>query len=118
MKNKFLIPLILLSIINLLANYLKSLDLLVGALAGGGILLLIALTSGGIGGADIKLMTILGSVLGFKHILACTMVLFNVAAFISVLKLILCLLKNKSIVGLKLPLVPYITIGYFVIMYG
>ena len=115
-KNKMLVPLAFLRLINLFTNLELTINLLLGSLVGGGSLLIITLIinsiSGGegIGGGDINLMAILGAFLGLERTLVCIAILFISAGFISILILVLNKVLKRNVK--VLPLAPSITLGF------
>ncbi len=88
----------------------------IGLSIGGGIFLMIAvLTNGAMGGGDIKLMGMLGFMLGWKWILLITLLSFIIGAIISVALMILGLKSRKDYI----PFGPFIAIATFItILYG
>src|SRR5690606_17316818 len=83
-------------------------------LFGGGLFLLIAIVSrGGMGGGDIKLISVLGFMLGIKKILLNILLSFIIGATVSIL---LLLLKKK---GKKdaIPFGPFINIAFVVTLF-
>ena len=86
----------------------QPLDAFLGLLAGGGILLLIAiLTKGGMGGADIKLNAVYGTILGLRLLVLSLVIAFAAGALASLL-LILFRIKNRKDV---IPFSPFLSIG-------
>lgn len=82
---------------------------------GGGLFLIIALVSkGGMGGGDIKLISILGFILGLKKILLNILLSFIIGAVFSIF---LLLLKKK---GKKdaIPFGPFINIAFVITLFG
>lgn len=92
-------------------NLLNS---ILGLLIGGGLFLIIALASrGGMGGGDIKLISVLGFILGFKKTLLNILLSFIIGAVFS---LFLLLLKKK---GKKdaIPFGPFINIAFIITLF-
>ena len=84
------------------------LSFLLGGLSGGGILLAAAMaTKGGIGGGDIKLMTLLGLMAGLYDTLLILMTASVLALLYGTVKRIVTHDKN-----LRLAFVPFLTLGY------
>ena len=84
------------------------LSFLLGGLSGGGILLAAAMaTGGGIGGGDIKLMAILGLMVGLIDTLFILMTASVLALLYGTAKRIVTHDKN-----LRLAFVPFLTLGY------
>lgn len=79
-----------------------------GFLAGGGLLLLIAVVSrGGMGGGDIKLAAVMGLLLGWKCLLAALFLAFATGGVTGILLLLLGLKKRKDAV----PFGPFLALG-------
>lgn len=95
-------------IAGLLIKGFNPLDSLLGLLAGGGILLIIAvLTRGGMGGADIKLNAVYGAILGFKLSILSMLIAFIVGALTSVLLILFRIKGRKDVI----PFSPFLSIG-------
>lgn len=95
-------------IAGLLIRGINPLDSLLGALAGGGVLLLIALlTRGGMGGADIKLNAVYGMILGLKLSVLSLLIAFTAGALISLLLIVFRLKGRKDVI----PFSPFLSIG-------
>jgi leader peptidase (prepilin peptidase)/N-methyltransferase len=88
----------------------------VGLLIGGGILLIIAVvTNGAMGGGDIKLMGVLGLMLGWKKILLVLLLSFILGSIISIFLLVLKIKGRKDYIAFG----PFISIAAFIaIIYG
>lgn len=86
------------------------LDSLLGMVAGGGLLLLLALIPGAMGGGDVKLMFALGSILGLTRTLYAVMIAFIAAAAISLIFLLFKVVDRKE----TIPFGPFLTLGAFV----
>ena len=92
----------------LAAEGFNPLDSLLGLLAGGGTLLLIAiLTRGGMGGADIKLNAVYGAILGLRLSVLSLLIAFMVGALVSLL-LILSGIKGRKD---TIPFSPFLSAG-------
>lgn len=104
------------ALIECLTPSVGILSVLAGSLAGGGLLLLIAIVSkGGMGGGDIKLATVLGIYLGAKLTLLALFLSFVIGGVVAVFIL---LLKRK---GRRdcIPFGPFIAAGAFLsLLYG
>ncbi len=83
-------------------------DSLVGAAAGFGMLLLIAvLSKGGMGGGDIKLFAVIGFVLGVKG----TVLAFFLSCLVGAVLGIIFIIAGKAKKGKPIPFGPYICVG-------
>lgn len=98
------------------AGYPGVLYMIIAALAGGGIMLLIAIVSaGGMGGGDIKFTAVLGLWFGWKLTMMVLMVSFMIGGATGALLLILRFKKRKDFI----PFGPFIAIAAFlVLLYG
>lgn len=84
---------------------------LAGMVVGGGVLLLIAaLTRGGIGGGDVKMGAMIGTFLGWRMVLLALFLAFVCGAVIGLLLLMLRLKTRKDYI----PFGPYIALGTLV----
>ena len=85
-------------------------DTILGMIAGGGILFLLALVPNAMGGGDIKLMFAVGAFLGLNRTLWALLLAFMISSIISI---VLILLKIK---GAKdyIPFGPFLSIGSFI----
>ncbi|MCE5287114.1 MAG: prepilin peptidase [Pelosinus sp.] len=103
-------------IINLLLPDVGLLDMLLGALSGGGLLLLIAVISrGGMGGGDIKFAAALGLWVGWQLTLLCLFLAFLIGGVSGILVIILHIKGRKDYI----PFGPFIAAGLFIsILYG
>lgn len=103
-------------IINIWLSAIGLGDMLLGSLAGGGLLLVIAIASrGGMGGGDIKFAAALGMWLGWKLTLVALFLAFMMGGVSSILLMILQLKKRKDMI----PFGPFIAIGAFIsLLYG
>ncbi len=103
-------------IVNSWLHSLGLADMLIGSLAGGGLLLVLAIASrGGMGGGDIKFAAALGIWLGWKLTLVALLLAFIMGGFGSMLLMILKLKKRKDMI----PFGPFIAIGAFIsLLYG
>ncbi|HYE84214.1 MAG TPA: A24 family peptidase [Clostridia bacterium] len=96
------------ALIGLVIKGFSPLDSLLGLLAGGGTLLLIAvLTKGGMGGADIKLNAVYGLILGLKLTVLSLLIAFTAGALISLLLIMLKLKGRKDVI----PFSPFLSAG-------
>lgn len=102
--------------INLWTGYVSPLDMIIGSLTGGGLLLLIAIASrGGMGGGDIKFAAALGLWMGWKLTLL-TLFLSFIFGGIGGLAVLLTKLKGRKD---YIPFGPFIAFGAFLSMlYG
>ncbi|MFV9511065.1 prepilin peptidase [Tepidibacillus sp. LV47] len=95
-------------VLRLFIHPLPYLHYLLGALIGGGLLLLIAIISrGGMGGGDIKLFFLIGLVLGWQNTLLALFLSTGIGAIIGGLLLLLRMIKRKQMI----PFGPFIFIG-------
>lgn len=93
-------------------NLLNS---MLGLLIGGGLFLIIALASkGGMGGGDIKLISVLGFILGLKNILLNILLSFIIGAGFSIF-LLLSKRKGKKD---SIPFGPFINIAFVVTLFS
>lgn len=92
-------------------NYL--LNYVYGFLVGGGTILLIVLLTGGMGGGDIQLMSVIGLFLGFKYTLVTLMLSFILGAIAGIT---LIILKKKSRKD-YMPFGPWISIAAFISLF-
>lgn len=106
-------------LLNLLYSYLirnhsiSFLDNFGGAAIGGGLFLLIAAVSrGGMGGGDIKLMAMLGLWLGIKGILITTLLSFIIGAVVSLILLAFKLKTRKEAIAFG----PFIAIAALIVI--
>lgn len=96
---------LLFNIYDIKANMING---ILGFLLGGGVFLIIAMiTQGAMGGGDIKLMAVLGLFMGWRLIIAITLISFILGAFVSII-LIAAKLKNKKD---YIPFGPFIAIA-------
>lgn len=113
--------------INVLANYAgittffyveytSMVDMLLGALIGGGLLLIIAMASrGGMGGGDIKFAAALGLWLGWQYTLMTLLLAFILGGVFGVIILALKIRGRKDVI----PFGPFIAIGAWIsLLYG
>lgn len=113
------IVIILVAIINLIANLSNWWNYLLGAIIGGaifwglGILSLVIFKKEGMGFGDVKLMTALGLMFGIKNILVITLVSFVFGAIIGGAILIIKRNDNDGYI----PFGPFIVIGALIIMF-
>lgn len=85
-------------------------DMLLGMLCGGGILLLLSLIPNSIGGGDIKLMFALGSFLGLNKTLYAVMFGFIAASVIGLTLIIFRFKSRKDYI----PFGPFLSLGSFI----
>lgn len=113
--------------INVLANYvgintfffveyISFMDMLFGALLGGGLLLIIAVASrGGMGGGDIKFVAALGLWLGWQYTLMTLLLAFLIGGVFGIIILALKIRERKDVI----PFGPFIAIGAWIsLLYG
>lgn len=84
-------------------------DTVLGMLAGGGILFMLALIPNVMGGGDIKLIFAIGSFLGFNRVLWALLLAFIMSSIVSI---ILILFRVKSIKD-YIPFGPFLSLGSF-----
>lgn len=93
---------------------LGVLSSVIGFLAGGGIFYLIAvLSKGGMGGGDIKMMGMLGSILGWKGVLATTFIGSLTGSFIGIGLMVFRKKGRKA----KIPFGPFLALGAVVALF-
>lgn len=93
---------------------LNPLNYLISGLASFTVLYLIFIFSGGkMGGADVKIYSLVGLSIGFINAMSSLFYASIVALFVSLLKL----LGGKKIKGVEIPFVPFITIGVLISYY-
>lgn len=112
-SNRLLIVCICLGVIsNFINNEFSLYSSLLGALAVGGILLLISIiTKGGLGMGDVKLFSVLGFFFGLERILAILLLSTFITGILSLILLTFKLVKPKT----NLPFAPFIYISTLVI---
>ena len=99
---------ILLFVLRIFVHPLPIWQYLVGAVLGGGLLLLIAILSrGGMGGGDIKLFFLIGLVLGWQNTLLALFLSTGIGAVIGGLLILLRITKRKQMI----PFGPFIFVG-------
>jgi leader peptidase (prepilin peptidase)/N-methyltransferase len=103
-------------ILNLLFSGPGIIDMLIAALAGGGLLLVIAVVSrGGMGGGDVKFVAALGLWLGVKLLIVCLLLTFIIGGLGGAALLALKLKGRKD----AIPFGPFIAVGALLSMlYG
>lgn len=95
-------------VLNLIINNLTTIDMILGFLIGGGSLFFIAVISGGgIGGGDIKLMTVMGMLLGLDSTVKALSISFILSGFISLILIIFKVKHYKDSIVLG----PYLSLG-------
>ena len=99
-------------IVSIVFSHITYLNSILGIIAGGGSLLLIAyLSRGGMGGGDIKMMAMVGAFAGWKVAL---MSIFLGAFIGSINGLILIIIHDKKSVKSSLPFGPYLSFGVLI----
>lgn len=94
-------------------SQINYLDALIGILAGGGSLFLVAWTYSlitkkeGMGGGDIKLLAMMGAVIGWKGVLFTIFMASAIGTFAG----LLVMLKSRKGMKLKIPFGPFLAIG-------
>lgn len=108
-ENRRLIPLMVFSLLFLIINE-TFLGSIAGFFAGGSIMFILALFTEGIGGGDVKLMAILGMILGVKGVISCFIITFILGGILA----LILLLKNRifSTRYKNIPLCPIIFVSY------
>ncbi|SHH46325.1 prepilin peptidase [Tepidibacter thalassicus] len=85
----------------------------IGLVIGGGIFLIIALATNAMGGGDIKLMGMLGFILGYKNIILVTFLSFIIGAVVSLVLIALKIKGRKDFI----PFGPFIAMATLVTVY-
>ncbi|MBP1930228.1 prepilin peptidase [Ammoniphilus resinae] len=99
---------VLFALIHVIYRPLPFTDYLIGVIAGGGLLLLIAIISrGGMGGGDIKLMAVVGLAIGWKLTLLSFFLASLIGGIIGVLLLAIKVVKRKE----PIPFGPFLALG-------
>ncbi len=107
-ENEIHLAALAVGVMGLAAEGFNLLDSLLGLLAGGGTLLLIAvMTRGGMGGADIKLNAVYGAILGFRLSVLSLLIAFTVGALVSLLLLLFGIKGRKD----AIPFSPFLSAG-------
>ncbi|SCG83291.1 leader peptidase (prepilin peptidase) / N-methyltransferase [Proteiniborus sp. DW1] len=89
-------------------------DSILALLIGGGLFLIIAIASkGGIGGGDIKLISVLGFILGIKKTILTILLSFIIGAAFSIFLLILKKKERKDVI----PFGPFINIAFSIALF-
>ncbi|HEY5584943.1 MAG TPA: A24 family peptidase [Ruminiclostridium sp.] len=88
----------------------SPIDTLLGMIAGGGILFLLAFIPNAMGGGDIKLMFAIGAFLGLNRTLWALLLAFSISSIISIV-LILFKVKGKKD---YIPFAPFLSLGSFI----
>lgn len=102
---------VLFIVIHLFYRPLPFTDYLLGVLAGGGLLLIIAILSrGGMGGGDIKLMAVVGMAIGWKLTVLSFFLATLIGAVIGLLLLLSKVVKRKE----PIPFGPFLACGIFI----
>ncbi|MFD1359634.1 prepilin peptidase [Fictibacillus halophilus] len=101
-------------VLQVVFEYISWLDAVAGGLLGFCFLLLLAILSkGGIGGGDIKLMGVLGLVLGFQGAFLTLMIASVVGLIVGVIGLLMKKFTRKT----AIPFGPYLALGALVTLY-
>lgn len=97
-------------------GHISMIDMLLGALLGGGLLLIIAMASrGGMGGGDIKFAAALGLWFGWQYTLMTLLLAFILGGVFGVIILALKIRGRKDVI----PFGPFIAIGAWIsLLYG
>ncbi len=107
-KNKSLICLAIINIIGVFTGSTALIDGIMGFIVGLVIMLILSfLTNGSIGGGDIKLIAVMGIVLGIENILVTIIITFVLSGFMSLILLLRNCFKEKKIT--EIALAPFIT---------
>ncbi len=85
-------------------------DIILGMLAGGGILFLLALVPNAMGGGDIKLMFAIGAFLGFNRTLWALLVAFILCSLLSIALILTKIKGTKDYI----PFGPFLSVGSFI----
>jgi len=102
---------ILFTVIHLFYRPLPFSDYLLGVLAGGGLLLFIAIISrGGMGGGDIKLMAVVGMVIGWKLTVLSFFLATLIGATVGLILLLAKVVKRKE----PIPFGPFLACGILI----
>lgn len=108
----------IIALANLCVDYVHWLSYILGAIAGGGIFLVISLLAKviykkeGMGFGDVKLMTAIGGIMGLYNILTIAILSFFIGAVISVILIIFRIKKMDSYI----PFGPFIVIATVLVM--
>lgn len=108
--DKFVIVAMIIGIFFSFITGMTFLNALMGALLGGGLLLLLALVPNAMGGGDVKLMFSLGIFLGAYKVLLSLFFAFIIAACISIFLLIFKIIDRKD----HIPFGPFLAAGSFI----
>lgn len=108
--DKFVIITMIIGIFFSFITGMTFLNALMGALLGGGLLLLLALVPNAMGGGDVKLMFSLGIFLGAYKVLLSLFFAFIIAAGISIILLIFKIIDRKD----HIPFGPFLAAGSFI----
>lgn len=102
-------------LLNLFLEYIQWKNAFLGAIIGGGFLLLIALLTDGMGMGDIKLMTIIGLNLGWQNTILTLFLSFMIGGLFSILLLLFRRKKRKDPIAFG----PWISVASFMtILFG
>lgn len=103
-------------VIHFLGQDVDVFNSLAGALAGGGILLVLArMSRGGMGGGDVKFAAIIGLWLGWKLTLLCLLLAFILGGLVGMLLIFLRRKHRKAYIAFG----PFLSVGMFISMvYG
>lgn len=108
--DKFVIAITIIGILFSFITGMTFLNALIGALLGGGLLLLLALIPNAMGGGDVKLMFALGITLGAYKVLLSLFFAFIIAACVSIFLLIFKVIDRKD----HIPFGPFLAAGSFI----
>lgn len=112
--NSIIIGLLSLGIVNLIVNFVNYRFYLQGFIATFSFMLILYIvTSKGIGGGDVKLLSVLGFLVGIYNIYIILLVSFFVSALTSLVRI----LFKKATLKTSTPFGPFIALGYFIISF-
>lgn len=94
--DKMLIPFAIIGVVAVLHLNLPIGDRIIAAIIGGGIFLLMGMLTGGIGGGDIKLVTVLGIWLGTENLLNVVLIASIVGGISAAIMILTKIKKRKS----------------------
>lgn len=101
---------LIIGLLCLIIENMSILSIILGMLAGGGIMLVIALLTNAIGGGDIKYMFAMGILLGLSNILSALYIAFIIGGIVSLLILLLKIKDKREFI----PYAPFLSIGCFI----
>lgn len=108
--NQFIMIILGLGALNVLTGGISLIDSILGMLAGGGILFILALVPNALGGGDIKLMFSVGAILGGQKTLWAIVIAFMAASIISLILLAFKVVRRKDYI----PFGPFLALGSFI----